>query len=254
MSLAYDLYTPGNSWLHRLDPRVKLWGTTLGAAIAFALPSVVLHALFLLGTHLLLSLAGVPRRRFVWLWRQMLVLVALILALQPFFVPSGKVLVDWGPIQLTMGGLYASLLLALRALNLAFVVGGLLFTTSQWALVRAFVRLGLPYTWGLTITLTLRFIPTIESLFVTVREAQAARGWVSEGNFLQRLRDYLPVLVAVVIGTLRMSDQLTLALAARGLAPAPRTSWRELEMRPADWIALALITLGTGLFFIIIGA
>jgi len=133
--------------------------------------------------------------------------------------------------------------LALRALSMTFVTGGLLFTTDQRSLVQALVRLGVPYSWGLTFSLTLRFLPAIGTLFVTVREAQAARGWVAEGNFIRRTRDYLPVLVAVVIGTLRLSDQLTLALAARGLGAAPqRTVWRGLRMRAADWGTLVGIT------------
>jgi energy-coupling factor transport system permease protein len=117
-------------------------------------------------------------------------------------------------------------------------------TTEHRALVLAFVRLGLPYTWGLTISLTLRFLPAIQGLFRSVRDAQAARGWVAEGSIVQRLRDYMPVLIAVMIGTLRMSDQLTLALAARGLETSQqRTRWRDLTMQRRDWWALALATL-----------
>ena len=93
----------------------------------------------------------------------------------------------------------------------------------------------------------LRFLPAIQYLFIAVREAQATRGWVVEGNLLKRFRDYLPVLVAVIIGTLRMSDRLTLALAARGLAASTRrTVWRDLQMRASDWVALAGLTIAFG--------
>lgn len=248
MSLALDLYVPGRSWLHRLDPRVKLWATLLGVLLALRLPHPLLQAAFLLGLHLFLWRAGIPWERLVWLWRQLLVLLIFILLLQPFFTPSGTLLFALGPLRLTLGGLQAGLLFALRALNMAFVTGGLLFTTDQQAMIRGLVRLGVPYTWGLTISLTLRFLPALSSLFVTVREAQAARGWVAEGNFIRRTREYLPVLVAVIIGTLRMSDQLTLALAARGLGSStPRTVWRDLRMQRSDWAALALLTAGFAL-------
>jgi energy-coupling factor transport system permease protein len=115
-------------------------------------------------------------------------------------------------------------------------------------LVRAFVKLGLPYTWGLTISLTLRFLPAIQNLFHSVRDAQAARGWTAQGNLFKRFRDYLPILVAVLIGTLRMSDQLTLALAARGLETMRhRTTWRELHMTRPDWTTLIGGTIVAGL-------
>ena len=141
-----------------------------------------------------------------------------------------------GPLQLTVGGMLDAMRLALRALGIAFVVAALLYTTAQPALVSAMVRLGLPYPWGLTVSLTLRFLPAIQDLYHTVRDAQAARGWVAEGPLFRRLKEHLPVLVAVMIGTLRMSDQLTLALAARGLETTrQRTTWRALRMRQLDW-------------------
>ncbi len=248
MSVALDFYVHRDSWLHRLDPRVKLWGTLLGFVAAFMLPSLWAQSAFLLGLHLLLLCNHVPWAMQRRLWRQMALLAVLILTLQPFFAPSGAVLVAIGPLRLTVGGITEAAQLATRALVIAFIVGALLFTTDQRALVQAFVRLGLPYTWGLTFSLTLRFLPAIQQLFATVREAQAARGWVAEGNLFRRFRDYLPVLVAAIIGTLRMSDRLTLALAARGMAGSmPRTVWRDLRMRNTDWMTLIGITLAFGL-------
>ena len=247
MSLALDFYVPRNSWLHRLDPRVKLWGTVLGFFTAFALSDFLAQVAFLIGLHLLLLMNGIPGGVLGRLWRQMAILLVLILVLQPFFAPAGQTLVALGPLRLTTGGIVDALLLIARTMAIACVVSALLFTTDQRALVRAFVRLGLPYTWGLTFSLTLRFLPAIQYLFVAVREAQAARGWVAEGNLVHRFREYLPVLVAVIIGTLRMSDQLTLALAARGLATsAQRTVWRDLRMRGIDWFVLAGLTLAFG--------
>lgn len=247
MSLSLDFYVPRDAWLHRLDPRVKLWGVIVGFLAAFALHNLLAQTAFLVGLHLLLLANKLPWRVLGRLWRQMAVLLALILVLQPFFAPAGQLIVALGPLRLTTGGILNALLVIVRAMSIAFVVGTLLFTTEQRALVRAFVRLGLPYTWGLTFSLMLRFVPAIQQLFVAVREAQATRGWVAEGNLVKRFREYLPVLVAVIIGTLQMSDRLTLALAARGLASSTRrTVWRDLRMRVSDWIALAGLTLAFG--------
>ncbi len=247
MNLAFDLYVPGHSWLHRLDPRVKLWLTLLGFIGGFMLSHWWAQALLLIALLTLLHSISISWQRLGWLWRQMRVLVLLILLLQPFFSPDGRTLLSIGALRVTIEGVQRALLLALRALTMAYLAACLLFTTNQRELVRGFVRLGVPYTWGLTISLTLRSLPALGDLFHKVREAQAARGWVAEGNLLRQARDYLPVLVAVVIGTLRMGDQLTLALASRGLgAVEQRTTWRDLEMHPADWWALIG---GTSVFF-----
>lgn len=243
MSLSLDLYIPGRSWLHRCDPRTKLWMLLLGVLLTLGWKQLLLQAIFVVALLLTLRLAGVSWRLLGWLWHQMRILVVLMLLLQPFFAPSGKALAQFGPLTLSLGGVMGGAALALRVLAMAFLTGGLLFTTDQRALVRAFVRLGLPYTWGLTLSLTLRFLPALGSLATTVREAQASRGWVAEGNVVRRARDYLPVLIAVVIGALRLSDQLTLALAARGLEHAQdRTTWRELRFRRLDWWLMGLST------------
>lgn len=249
MSVVFSTYVPGTSLSHRLDPRVKLWMTGLVLISTFMMPSLIAQAIVLVTIHILLVLSGVPWASLGSLWRQMSVLVILIILLQPFLAPHGNELLRLGPLRLTTGGIVEAVGLALRAVNIAFLVAGLLFTTEHRALVRALVRLGLPYTWGLTISLALRFLPAIQNLFRAVRDAQAARGWIPQGNPVRRLREYLPVLVAVIIGTLRMSDQLTLALAVRGLESSEhRTTWRDIRMNRSDWVSLVLSTVVFGIF------
>jgi len=245
MSVLFDTYVPGNSFLHKLDPRVKLWGTVFSLMLVFWLPGLVLQGLLLISFHLVLLLAGVPGRQLLTLWRQMALILILILVLQSFFHPYGYELFAVGPLRLTLGGITDAARLSIRAIGFAFAIAAVLFTTEHHILVLALVRLGLPYTWGLTISLALRFLPAIQSMFHAIRDAQASRGWVASGGIFKRFREYFPVLIAVIVGTLRMSDQLTLALAARGLDTAgQRTRWRDLHMQPSDWIWAFFITFG----------
>ena len=245
MSVIFDTYVPGDSFLHKLDPRVKLWGTVLSLLLVFWLPGLVLQSLLLTSFHLVLLISGVPGRKLLALWRQMALILVLIIILQSFFHPSGHELFAIGPLRLTLGGITDAARLAIRAIGFAFAIAVVLFSTDHHTLVLAFVRLGLPYSWGLTISLALRFLPAIQGLFHTIRDAQASRGWVASGGILTRFRGYFPVLIAVIVGTLRMSDQLTLSLAARGLDTSEqRTRWHDLHMRSSDWIWLLLLTVG----------
>jgi len=247
VTAIFDTFIPGRSLLHRLDPRAKIWAMLLCLALAFTSPGLPVQALLLIAVHVVLLRTGIPGTVLGRLWRQLAILLLLILVLQPFFTPSGRLLVALGPLQLTSGGIARAVELALRTANLAFITCTLLFTTSQTALVQGLVKLGLPYTWGLTISLTLRFLPAIGDLFSKVRDAQAARGWVAEGSLIKRFREHIPILVAVLIGTLRMSDQLALALAARGIESThPRSNWRRLRMTGTDWWFLVTSTLGFG--------
>jgi energy-coupling factor transport system permease protein len=86
-----------------------------------------------------------------------------------------------------------------------------------------------------------------------VSEAQQARGWVvGEGGFVQRVKSYLPILVAVIVTALRLADSLSMALAARGFqSGTERTHFRELELSPADKVCLPLFAASLFVFLIV---
>jgi energy-coupling factor transport system permease protein len=170
----------------------------------------------------------------------------MIMIVQPLFSPGpGPDLLRLGPIRLTVAGILEGMSFALRMAALAFAAAVVLLTTESAKLVQGLVRLGLPYPWGLTVDLSIRYLPTTYGLYVTISEAQQARGWIiGEGNIVRRARSYLPILVATIIAALRMADRLGLALAARGLGyPARRTVLHDIHFGPTDWLAVAVVTL-----------
>jgi energy-coupling factor transport system permease protein len=249
VSQLLDLYLPGDSWLHRLDPRARLWMVLLAIATGLIFRQIGVLIGLLLIAHLALLSARIPADRVRWLWSGLVPLMAVILILQPLFAPGpGPDLVALGPLRLTVAGLLEGVSFALRTAALAFVVAVLLATTDPTELVQGLVKLGLPYPWGLTVGLALRYLPTTYGLFIAVSEAQQARGWImGQGNFLRRARSYLPILVATIIAAVRLSDNLGMALAARGLGyPARRTTLHDVHFTAADWLVVVMITLVFG--------
>lgn len=246
MSQSFDLYLPRDSWLHRLDPRIKLWAVLLAGTAGLLYRQIGVLACLLILAHIVLLSARIPAGRIGWLWSRLAPLLLMILILQPLFAPGpGPDLFAWGPLRITQSGILEGVSFAFRAATLAFVAATLLLATEPNELVQGLVKLGLPYSWGLTVGLAIRYLPTTYGLYVTIHEAQQARGWiVGKGNLLRRARSYLPILVATIIAALRLSDGLALALAARGLDyPARRTVLNDVRMKPSDWFALALATL-----------
>ena len=148
------------------------------------------------------------------------------------------------PRTLAVAAVMTAVVFALRAVMLASIVAVLLLTTDPTRLVQGLTKLGLPYPWGLTAGLALHHMPTAFSLFVTISDAQQARGWnAGRGNFLERGRPYLPFLVATIIAALRLSDRLGLVLAARGLGyPARRSTLYSLYFRASDWLTIFMAT------------
>jgi len=254
MSFTFDLYVDRPSWLHRLDPRTKLAFVVFSSILLLSFGHPFVSAAFLLGIHAILWSGQVPASRLRWAWQRMWPITVLILLLWPIFYPQGnEVLWQVWRIRITTQGLWQGLSTALRVDALAFAFLVLLFSTDQARLVRGLVKLGLPYEWGLTLAIALRYLPTLYGIYVTVSEAQQARGWViGEGGFVRRVKSYLPILVAVIVTALRLADNLSLALAARGFqAGAERTHLRELKLGPADKVCLPLFAVLLILFLIV---
>jgi energy-coupling factor transporter transmembrane protein EcfT len=241
---AYDFYVPGVSRLHRIDPRVKLTIVTAFSVVMFLWLSVPLLLLTLALIHLVLLRSGYPWDRLRSAWRAIAPLLLLIVLLWPVFDKSGQKLFSIGPVNFHDEALVRGVANAARIAGINFVFLLWVGTTDARSLVRGFVRLGLPFKWGMALTIGLRFIPTFASTFATVSDAQQSRGLVLKGWWFRRIRAMLPILVAALVAALRASEQLAMTLEARGFGASPRrTVLREIRMRPFDWLVLSLTLL-----------
>jgi len=118
--------------------------------------------------------------------------------------------------------------------------------------VRGLVRLGLPFEWGLTLAIALRYIPTFGRAVTQMQEAQAARGWQPGGSLRARVQGVIPVVIALVIEVVRTADTLGMALAARGVGSGhPRSVWRDIRLQPLDWVVMAAaVVITAGLLWV----
>jgi len=241
----FDPYVRRNTWIHHLDPRVKLAFVLEATVLAFLWPSVWMEVGTVLVCLVLLWQAQIPAKQVARVWRLMLPLMAMVFLLTALFGGgSGTVLLRLGPVTVTAGAVLRGAVLAIRLLALALIIFLWLFTTDQASMVRGFVALRMPYEWGLTLALALRYLPIFAGLFEQVREAQQARGLdLEQRSFWARLRAYHPVLVAMVIGALRNSERLGWALEARafGAQGVRRSVFHPLHLRRSDLAALAAL-------------
>lgn len=249
MAAEFDAYVRRATWVHALDPRIKLAFVALVFLWAFlwytlwSTLAIIAVCLWLAGC------AQLGWERICRLLRGLAPLLLFIFVITALLGQrAGAIWFQWGWLQLTEAAVEQGLILVGRLLSLALILFVWLSTTDQRELVSGFTVLRLPYTWGLTLTLALRYLPILAGLFQQVTEAQQARGLdLAQRGFLARLRAYRPVLVAVVIGALRHGERLGWALESRALG-APdvrRTTYRPLKLRPADRIALALLAVAS---------
>lgn len=244
MSFSADIYVERDSWLHRMDPRLKVVYVALGIVTILLFKSVFVILLALIFGQLLILSAKVPKENIIWVWKRMIPINILIPVLFVLFYPEGQSLLEFWIIRITPLALVRGLALAFRLDAIAFLVFSWMFSTDQTKIVRSFVKLGMPYNGGLVIAISLRYIPTFYGTFSTISEAQQARALdLSKGTFFQRLRQYMPILVAMMISALRTADKLSKALESRalGFKGANRTCYRDIAFRRLDYVYLAAI-------------
>ncbi len=247
MGVSFDLYVRRDTAVHRLDPRVKLAFVGVATLLVFLWPNLWTAAA-VIGVCLIgFWRAAIPHAHVTRIVRLVAPLMVMVFVLTAVFgAGSSPLLFALGPFAVSAPALLRGAILALRLLALAMIVFLWLFTTDQASMVRGFVALGMPYEWGLTVALALRYLPLFATLFEQIRDAQQARGLdLEQRSFRGRLQAYLPVLVTMVISALRHSERLGWALAARALGAhgGRRSTFRPLHLSRIDFAALIALAI-----------
>jgi energy-coupling factor transport system permease protein len=234
-----DLYVPGESWLHRADPRSKLTLAICALVLLVLFRNVAIVAALL---ALLLALqfsAGVPWSRIRQALVALLPVSLLMFVLRSVFYPVGPALAAWGPIRVTAIGLLGGGAVSLRILAMGLAVLLWLFTTRNRDLVRGFVQLGVPFSWGMAFALAIRYLPDFATTYQTINQAQQARGLDLEATgWRGRIQKMMPIFIAMLISSLRRSEQIAVALEARafGARGVNRTDLHPLRFGGSDAI------------------
>ena len=254
-------YFPGNSLLHRLDPRMKLVLTLCFIVLVF-LPQnwwgVLLVVAFMAVT---VALSRLPLKL---MWRSIkpiLFLIAFTAALNVLYVHEGDTLFQWRFIHITTGGLSNAAFIAVRILCLIVGSSLLTYTTTPTALTDAIERLLAPLKWvgvnphelAMMMTIALRFIPTLMEETDKIMAAQKARGADMEsGGLLQRVRALVPILIPLFVSSFRRAYDLAMAMECRCYRGGEgRTRMKQLRTAPRDWVALGVYLLvGAGIVVI----
>ncbi len=237
-------FFPGNSPLHRMDPRVKLvvifayiilifipqnW-LGLGLGLAFLLVGVLLSQL--------------PVRLILRSLRPILFIILITSVFNILYIDSGLVLLQWGWLKITTGGISNAVFIALRIL--ALIVGSslLTYTTSPTTLTDAMERLMSPlrvigvnvHEIAMMMTIALRFIPTLMEETDKIMSAQKARGAdLESGNLLQRVRALVPILIPLLVSSFRRAAELATAMECRCYHGGDgRTRMKQLHVRRSD--------------------
>ncbi len=250
--ISIGQYYPGDSPVHRMDPRMKLvlsFAYVVMLFLAGDFASLGVGAAFLLLAY---PLSRVPVRV---IWRSVKPVVPIVLftgLLNMFFI-QGDILWQWRFIAVTRQGLAAGALMGARILLLIAGTSLLTYTTSPITLTDGIEQLFSPlkkvgapvHEIAMMMTITLRFIPTLIEETDKIMSAQKARGAdMDSGGLLRRVRALLPILIPLFVSAFRRAEELALAMECRCYHGGEgRTRMRSLRMGAVDMMGAALLTL-----------
>lgn len=240
MSLQFELYSPGKSFLYRLDPRTKI----IGVLVIFAISVLFTHPLYLgpffFGVLLLNLVGGVPLARVALLLKSLTLLVVISLVMWPLLYHPGREIWRAGSIYITDIGAAYGVGMSFRILNMVIAPITLMMTTTQRDFVLGLRGIGLPQKGAFALATTFRFLPTVVGVGGSIIEAQRSRGLdVNRGYVIQRLRNYAAIMGPLMINSIRLAQQLVLAVEAKAISStAPRTSIRRLSFTSLDYAVL----------------
>lgn len=247
-------YFPGNSPLHKMDPRMKIIVSVIYIAVIFWAKNIFSFALLLIFTSAMIIMSKIKFSIILKGVKPIMLIVAFTAFVNLFWTRGEVLLVHFGIINIYLEGLTTAVLMVIRILTL--IVGTSLFlsyTTSPIALTDALERLMKPlkkikvpvHEFTMMMTIALRFIPTLIEETEKIINAQKARGADFEsGNILRRAKALVPILIPLFISAFRRADELAVAMECRCYhGDEGRTKMKILRMRASDWVSLAVMVM-----------
>lgn len=260
-SVIIGRYVPGNSPLHRMDPRAKLLLVFFFVVIVFLANSTAGYGLLLLYTALLVAMSRVPLSYFLKGLKPVVFIAVFTFLIQIFLNKEGDVLLKWGWLTIYEEGLRQGIYISLRFFLLVSVTTLLTLTTTpiqvtdgMESLLNPLKKVRFPvHELALMMSISLRFIPTLLDETQKIMKAQTARGVdISSGPFKDRMKAVVPLLIPLFISAFKRAEELSIAMEARGYKGGEgRTKFRQLQWQAIDTIMLVSLLVVTLLLIVI---
>jgi len=245
-------YFPGNSLVHRLDPRIKLCTLVVFIVSLFLAKGPVSYGLCLAFMGVAVAISTVKLKLILKSLKAIIVIVIFTSFLNMLYTP-GQELISFWIITITKEGIFTALGMSIRIILLVVASALLTYTTSPMALTDGLENLLSPlkkikvpvHEFAMMMTIALRFIPTLIEETDKIMSAQKARGADFEsGNVFSRAKALIPILVPLFVSSFRRADELATAMECRLYhGGVGRTRLNPLKYRKTDALGGAVIAL-----------
>ena len=243
-------YFPGNSIIHRLDPRTKLIMLVVYIVALFMAKGWIAYGVMFVFLASIIKISTIPVKSIVKGMKPLVMILIFTGVLNLFFTQEGTLLVDIWVIRIYSGGLSRAVLMVLRILMLITCTFLLTYTTSPIALTDGLEALMNPlkkikvpvHELSMMMCIALRFIPTLIEETDKIMCAQKARGADFEnGSLMERAKALIPILVPLFIGAFRRADELATAMECRCYQGGEgRTKMKLLRYHREDFVSFGI--------------
>ncbi|NFP92214.1 energy-coupling factor transporter transmembrane component T family protein [Clostridium sporogenes] len=246
-------YIPGDSFVHKLDPRVKIIISLIYIIDLFIVNNFKGYIFIVIFTLVAILISQIKFKYIYKGLKPILILVIITAILNLFLTPGDTLLFKWKFITIYKEGVRLAIFMVLRLVFLIMGTSLLTLTTSPIELtdgieklLNPFRKIGVPaHELAMMMTIALRFIPTLMDETDKIMKAQMARGADFEsGNLIQRAKNLIPLLVPLFISSFRRADELAMAMEARCYRGGEgRTRMKELSFSSRDYVATAFTSI-----------
>lgn len=246
-------YFPGNSVIHRMDPRMKLILTILYIVGVFIVANLPGYAIALAFLYIVVRISGIKFSYLAKGVKPLRFIIIFTFILNLFFVQGETPIFTLGFFTLTKEALNNAIYFALRLVFLVMGTSVLTLTTSPVQLTDGLERIMHPlekihfpaHELAMMMTIALRFIPLLADETEKIMAAQKARGAAfDEGGLMDRARALLPILVPLFLSAINRASELAMAMEARCYHGGEgRTRLHELHYENRDRVAGILVAL-----------
>ncbi|MBO1305828.1 energy-coupling factor transporter transmembrane protein EcfT [Enterococcus sp. 669A] len=253
--LIFGRYIPGDSLIHRLDPRAKLVASFYFIGIIFLANNWQSYLFLGLFTLFAIMLSKVDLSFFIRGVRPLIWLISFTVILQMLFTRGGTLYWSWGIFSLSEYGIQNGLFIFCRFILIIFMSTLLTLTTPPLSMSDAIESLLGPFRVvhvpvheiALMLSIALRFVPTLMDETEKIMNAQRARGVdFGEGNLIQKVKAVVPLLIPLFVSSFNRAEDLATAMEARGYRGGEgRSKYRLLKWSGRDTaviIAFAAVT------------
>lgn len=250
-------YFPGESIVHRFDPRLKIITMIFFIISLFFINTFIPYIFVAIYLFIIIKIGNLPLKVVLKGLKPLRWILLITFVINIFFLP-GEPLFKLGFLTISKEGLKTACLMAIRLMFLVLGTSLLTYTTSPIeltdgieALLKPMKKIGVPsYEIAMMMTIALRFIPTLIEETDKIMKAQMARGADFEsGNIIKRSKNLVPLLVPLFVNSFRRADELATAMEARCYrGGVGRTKMKVLVLEKYDYA----IFLGNIVFFLIL--